>query len=56
MSDEEGKAVTDISPEGTVLIHGEYWRATSDVPLTKGATVRVVGVEELKVKVEPVDK
>lgn len=52
---EEGKAVTDVFEEGKVLIHGEYWRAVSDVPVAKGARVRVVRVEHLKVRIEPID-
>ncbi|MHB9099800.1 MAG: NfeD family protein [Syntrophales bacterium] len=56
MAGEEGTAVTDVFAEGKVLIHGEYWSAVSDVPVTKGARVRVVRVEELKVRVEPIEK
>ena len=54
MAGEVGSAVTDVFAEGTVLIHGEYWKATSDVPVEKGAKVRVVRVDRLRVKVEPV--
>ncbi len=56
MVGEEGEAVTDVSAEGQVLIHGEYWSAVSDLPVAKGARVRVVGVEQLKVRVEPIEK
>ena len=37
MRGEEGLAVTDIHEEGKVLIHGEYWNAVSDVPVTRGS-------------------
>jgi membrane-bound serine protease (ClpP class) len=56
MTGEEGTAVTDIFEEGKVLIHGEYWSAVSSVPVTKGAQVRVIRVEQLKVRVEPIEK
>ena len=51
----EGRAVTDVSGEGKVLIRGEYWDALSDVPVVKGTKVRVIGVEQLKVRVEPIE-
>lgn len=56
MAGEEGTAVTDVFTGGQVLIHGEYWSAVSDVPVEKGARVRVVRVEQLKVRVEPIEK
>jgi len=56
MVGEEGTAVTDILKEGQVMILGEYWSAVSDMPVAKGAKVRVVRVEHLKVKIEPVEK
>ncbi len=51
----EGRAVTDVSGEGKVLIRGEYWDAMSDVPVARGAKIRVIGVEQLKVRVEPIE-
>jgi membrane-bound serine protease (ClpP class) len=56
MVGEEGMAVADISPEGTVLIHGEFWSAVSDVAIPKGTKVRVISVEQLKVRVAPIGK
>lgn len=52
----QGKAVSDVFKEGTVLVQGEYWSAFSDAPLAKGTEVRVVRVEHLKVKVEAVEQ
>jgi membrane-bound serine protease (ClpP class) len=52
----EGVAITDIHEEGTVLIHGENWSAISDVPIAKGSNIRVIHFENLKVKVEPIEK
>jgi len=56
MLGEEGVAVTDIHAEGKALIHGEHWNAISDVPVTRGTNIRVTHVENLKVKVEPIEK
>ncbi len=55
MAGGEGVAVTDVFAEGKALINGEYWNATSDVPVAKGSKVRVIRVEHLKVKIEPID-
>jgi membrane-bound serine protease (ClpP class) len=54
MVGEEGVAITDIQAEGKALIHGEHWTAESEVPITKGSKIRVIRVDHLKVKVEPV--
>jgi membrane-bound serine protease (ClpP class) len=56
MAGEEGQAVTDVYAGGKVLINGEYWSAVSDVPVAKGAKVRVIRVEHLKVRIEPIEK
>jgi membrane-bound serine protease (ClpP class) len=56
MRGEEGLAITDIHAEGKVLIHGEHWNAISDVSVTRGARIRVIRVEQLKVRVEPIEK
>jgi membrane-bound serine protease (ClpP class) len=56
MEGEEGRAITDVFAEGKALIHGEHWNAISDVPVTRGAKIRVIRVEHMKVKVEPIEK
>lgn len=56
MVGQEGQAMTDVFTEGKVLILGEYWNAKSDVPVARGSKVRVIQVEHLSVKVEPVEK
>jgi membrane-bound serine protease (ClpP class) len=53
MIGESGVAKTDILNDGRVLVHGEYWNASSDRPIPAGSRVRVVKVEGLKVEVEP---
>ncbi len=49
---ETGIAHTDLSPEGTVLIHGEFWNAKAAVPIPRGAPVRVSAVHGLCLNVE----
>jgi len=51
---EVGIVSVPISPEGKVSIHGEFWNATSDQHLEKGEKVRVIGVINLKLKVEKI--
>jgi membrane-bound serine protease (ClpP class) len=52
MVGQEGMAVTDVAAEGKVLVHGEYWTAVSEQPISKGTKVRIVGMDELKLRVE----
>ena len=54
MIGEIGTARTVLSPEGKVLVRGEYWDAIASAELPAGATVRVKGVAGLKLIVEPV--
>jgi len=44
----EGKALTDISGSGMVLVHGEYWQAQSDDPILKDESIIVKEVKGLK--------
>jgi membrane-bound serine protease (ClpP class) len=39
--------------EGMIRVHGELWQAASALPAEVGASVRVVRVEGLKLRVEP---
>jgi membrane-bound serine protease (ClpP class) len=48
-----GVALTPLSPQGKVFVHGEYWDAVSAMPIASGASVRVVGVNGLTLTVEP---
>jgi membrane-bound serine protease (ClpP class) len=41
---------------GKVFFDGTYWNATSDVPVEKGATVRIDGIEGLRVRVSPLSQ
>ena len=50
---ETGKTISDISPEGTVFVHGEYWKAQSksgDIP--KNRKVKITGSEGFTLIVE----
>jgi membrane-bound serine protease (ClpP class) len=49
-----GSALTDIdSAGGKILFEGEYWSATSDVPVQTGQTVQINGIEGLTLRVQP---
>ena len=47
-------ARTPLEPEGKVFVHGELWNAVSPIPVQIGEQVRVRGVTDLKLQVEPV--
>ncbi len=51
---EIGTVRTTLAPEGKIFVHGELWNAVSPVPVEVGEQVRVRGVAELKLQVEPV--
>jgi membrane-bound serine protease (ClpP class) len=52
---EVGIASTPVSPEGKVSIHGEFWNVVSDQPIERGEKVKVIGVENLKLKVKKIE-
>jgi membrane-bound serine protease (ClpP class) len=47
------EAMNDFEGEGWVRLRGESWRATSPAPLARGARVRVVRMDGLKLEVVP---
>ncbi len=51
---EIGEVVTPLTPSGTVLLHGELWKAVASSPVEKDKEVRVVAVDHLKLTVEPI--
>ena len=51
---EIGQARTALEPSGKVFVHGEYWDAVSSAPVLAGGQVRVVGVDGMKLRVEPI--
>ena len=48
-----GVAETDLSPEGKIFVHGEYWNARASGPVPRGARVRIRAVDEMLLIVEP---
>ena len=48
---EVGISESVIFPEGTVSIHGELWTAQCDERVERGERIKVVGVDNLKLKV-----
>ena len=56
MVEGQGEAVTDIADEGRVFLQGEYWSAQSKNLIPKGAKVKILKVEGLKLTVEEIKK
>jgi membrane-bound serine protease (ClpP class) len=53
---EVGQVLRDLAPRGKVLVHGEYWDAvTTGADAPRGASVRVVTVEDRRLRVEPIE-
>ncbi|MEE8540223.1 MAG: nodulation protein NfeD [Desulfobacterales bacterium] len=42
-----------IAPDGKVFVHGELWNAVAADPIPNGMTVRVIGIKNLVLEVEP---
>jgi membrane-bound serine protease (ClpP class) len=57
MIGESGRAVTDISPDGTVQVREALWRAYTNraTPIGELDAVRVIGIEGLVLEVEPTE-
>jgi len=56
MIGEIGVAVGDLTPEGRILVHGEYWNAVAKEPVKSGERVRVAAIDRLNLTVEPLSK
>ncbi len=56
MVGEHGVAITAISPEGQVFVHGEYWHAVSDEAIAPQDPVEILEVIGLKLKVRRMQK
>jgi membrane-bound serine protease (ClpP class) len=56
MIGEIGAAITPLDPAGKVFVHGEYWDAVAMQPVAVGGRVRVTGLEQFKLKVEPISE
>jgi len=53
---ELGRAIEDLDLSGKVFVHGEIWNADADVPVRSDQSVRVVGVDGLRLKVRPEER
>jgi len=53
---EEGEALSDLTPEGRVFIHGEYWNARSHSPVSRGSRVKVLAVRGMMLDVEEIQR
>jgi len=51
-----GVAQQPLEPRGQIIVHGELWVAESAAPVAAGESVRVHGVDGLKLLVEPVQE
>ena len=52
-----GKAVTDLHPNGTIRVLGEFWQATSKAEsITEGQAVKVVGMEGMFLIVQALEE
>jgi membrane-bound serine protease (ClpP class) len=47
------RAMEPLNPEGHVLVEGEIWRAVCIEPVPAGATLRVIGLDNYLLRVEP---
>jgi membrane-bound serine protease (ClpP class) len=56
MINTEAEAITDIANEGEVFLKGEYWKATSEKPIKKGAKVKILKIDGLSLSVEEIKK
>ncbi len=54
--DKIGIATTRISPQGTIKIGAEIWKAVSDERIKKGERVRIIEVNGLELKVKRADQ
>jgi membrane-bound serine protease (ClpP class) len=54
LTGEEGRADTDIMPEGKVFVRGEYWDAESYERIMKGEKIVVMAVEGMRLKVRKI--
>jgi membrane-bound serine protease (ClpP class) len=57
MIGEEGRAISDINPDGVVQVRSAPWRAYTNraTPIESLDKVRVIGIEGLVLEVEPIE-
>jgi membrane-bound serine protease (ClpP class) len=55
LAGESGETMEELDPMGFVRVHGEMWKAESlSGKIEKGRRIRIVGIENLKLFVEPI--
>ena len=53
MIGETGQTITDVDKTGMAIVHGEYWKVSSDTPIPKGTEIVVLDVDRMVLKVKP---
>lgn len=51
-----GEVLDDFEGKGRIRIHGEVWKAESSTPLRRGDKVRIISIDGLVLKVQPLDQ
>jgi membrane-bound serine protease (ClpP class) len=51
-----GTAASPLSPRGKVFVRGEYWDAVSATAVPSGVPVKITGMEQLTLVVQPISK
>lgn len=51
----EAVAINDFEHKGSVIMHGEHWQAVTNTPVKKQQTLKVTGLKNLILSVEPLD-
>jgi len=49
--EQEGRAESELAPDGKVFVNGEYWEAWSEQPIASGSRIVVERVEGMRLKV-----
>ena len=52
MIGEIGEVYKTLNPEGTIKIHGEFWKAFSDQTVSKGKKVKVIEYDSDKLRLK----
>jgi membrane-bound serine protease (ClpP class) len=52
---QQGLAVTDINPEGTIRFRGQTWKARSGEPIPANTKVEVIASVDLMLEVRPIE-
>lgn len=55
LATEIGVAESDLTPEGTVLVRSELWKAVADAPVRRGEKVRILSVDGLVLHVRRIE-